>query len=50
MQLIMASDSLSQGIQCMDALDSAYKNGSLPGPAFRGTVMQILTLRASLKP
>jgi beta-N-acetylhexosaminidase len=50
MQLIMASDSLSQGIQCMDALVSGYKNGSLPAPAFRGTVMQILTLRASLKP
>ena len=49
MQLIMASDSLSQGIQCMDALDSAYKNGSLAAPAFRGTVMQILTLRAGLK-
>jgi beta-N-acetylhexosaminidase len=50
MQLIMASDSLSQGIQCLEALDSGYKNGSLPAAAFRATVVQLLTLRASLKP
>jgi beta-N-acetylhexosaminidase len=50
MQLILASDSLSQGIQCLDALDSGYKHGRLPPAAFRATVLQILTLRASLKP
>jgi beta-N-acetylhexosaminidase len=50
MQLIMASDSFSQGVQCLDALDTGYKNGSLPAAAFRATVMQILTLRAGLKP
>lgn len=50
MQLILASDSLGQGIQCQDALDSGYKHGSLPAAAFRATVIQILALRAGLKP
>jgi len=50
MQLILASDSLSQGTQCREALSAGYKNGSLPAAAFRATVTQILMLRASLKP
>jgi beta-N-acetylhexosaminidase len=50
MQLILASDSLSQGTQCLDALAAGYRNGSLPSASFRATVTQILMLRASLKP
>jgi beta-N-acetylhexosaminidase len=50
MQLILASDSLSQGIQCMQALDSGYKKGSLGAASFRATITQILALRASVKP
>jgi beta-N-acetylhexosaminidase len=50
MQLILASDSLSQGTQCLEALAAGYRNGSLPPAAFRATVTQILLLRASLKP
>ena len=50
MQLILASDSLSQGTQCLEALAGGYRNGSLPRAAFRATVTQILQLRASLKP
>ncbi len=50
MQLILASDSLSQGTQCLEALATGFRNGSLPAPAFRATVTQILMLRASLKP
>jgi len=50
MQLILASDTLSQGSQCMDSLARGYRNGSLPAADFRATVTQILTLRASLKP
>jgi beta-N-acetylhexosaminidase len=50
MQLILASDSLSQGTQCLDALAGGYKSGSLARAAFRATVTQILTLRAGLKP
>jgi beta-N-acetylhexosaminidase len=50
MQLILASDSLSQGTQCLQALASGYRDGRLPAAAFRATVTQILVLRASLKP
>ncbi len=50
MQLILASDSVSQGTQCMTALGAGYRNGKLPRAAFRATVAQILTLRSSLKP
>ncbi len=50
MQLILASDSVSQGTQCLTALEDGYKDGSLPGKAFRATVAQILKLRADLKP
>jgi len=50
MQLILASDSLGQGSQCLEALAIGYKTGRLPAAAFRATVTQILALRASLKP
>jgi beta-N-acetylhexosaminidase len=50
MQLILASDSVSQGKDCLTALRSGYKDGDLPKTAFRATVAQILALRATLKP
>jgi beta-N-acetylhexosaminidase len=50
MQLILASDSVGQGTQCMTALGAGYRNGKLPRAAFRATVAQILTLRSSLAP
>ena len=50
MQLILASDSGSQGTQCLDALESGFQDGRLPAAAFRATVTQILMLRASVKP
>jgi len=50
MQLILASDSFSQGIQCLNALDGGFKTGRLPAGGFRATVAQILALRASLRP
>jgi beta-N-acetylhexosaminidase len=50
MQLILASDSVGQGTQCLAGLRSGYLNGSLPAAAFQSTVAQILKLRASLKP
>jgi beta-N-acetylhexosaminidase len=50
MQLILASDSLSQGSQCLNALEIGYKRGKLPAAPFRATVTQILALRASLQP
>jgi beta-N-acetylhexosaminidase len=50
MQLMLASDSLNQGTQCLNALEGGYKNGRLPVATFRATVTQILVLRAGLKP
>jgi beta-N-acetylhexosaminidase len=50
MQLILASDSVSQGTQSMTALGAGYRNGKLPRAAFRATVAQILTLRSTLRP
>ena len=50
MQLILASGSVSQASQCATGLGAGYREGKLPRPAFRATVAQILTLRASLKP
>jgi beta-N-acetylhexosaminidase len=50
MQLILASGSVSQASGCVTALRAGYGNGKLPRPAFRATVAQILTLRATLKP
>jgi beta-N-acetylhexosaminidase len=50
MQLILASDSVGQGTQCLAGLRSGYLNGSLPAAAFQSTVEQILKLRVSLKP
>jgi len=50
MQLILASDSVSQGADCMSALAAAFRDGKLSGAAFRATVAQILTLRSSLRP
>jgi beta-N-acetylhexosaminidase len=50
MQLILASDSLSQGTQCLAALEGGYNNGSISAGTFRATVTQILLLRAGLKP
>jgi beta-N-acetylhexosaminidase len=50
MQLILASDSVSEGTECMKALATAFRDGKLPQPAFRATVAQILTLRSSLRP
>ena len=50
MQLILASDSVSQGADCMSALAAAFREGKLSGTAFRATVVQILTLRSSLRP
>jgi beta-N-acetylhexosaminidase len=50
MQLILASDSVGQGTQCLAGLENGYRNGSLPVNAFQDTVAQILALRASLKP
>jgi beta-N-acetylhexosaminidase len=50
MQLLLASDSVAQASQCVTGLGAAYRNGHLPRPAFRATVAQILTLRASLQP
>jgi beta-N-acetylhexosaminidase len=49
MQLILASDSVSQGTECLNALRVAYRDGELSGAAFRATVAQILTLRSSLR-
>jgi hypothetical protein len=34
----------------MEALDSGYRRGKLPGARFRAMIAQILALRASLKP
>jgi len=48
MQLILASGSVSQASQCVTGLGAGYRDGKLPRPAFRATVAQILTLRASL--
>jgi beta-N-acetylhexosaminidase len=50
MQLILASDSVSQGTECMNALGAGFRDGELPSAAFRATVAQILTLRSSLRP
>ena len=50
MQLILASDSVTQGADCMSALAAAFRDGKLSGAAFRATVAQILTLRSSLRP
>jgi beta-N-acetylhexosaminidase len=50
MQLILASDSVGQGTECLSALAGGYRSGRLPTVAFRATVTQILTLRASLQP
>jgi beta-N-acetylhexosaminidase len=50
MQLILASDSVAQATQCLNALEGGYKDGKLPAAAFQATVKQILTLRASLQP
>jgi beta-N-acetylhexosaminidase len=50
MQLILASDSVGQGTQCLDALAAGYRDGKLSKTAFRATVAQILTLRSSLQP
>jgi beta-N-acetylhexosaminidase len=50
MQLILASDSVSQGADCMSALAAAFRDGKLSGAAFRATVAQILTLRSGLRP
>jgi beta-N-acetylhexosaminidase len=48
MEIIMASDSVSQGVQVMDGLEAAYKDGALPSANFRAVVTQILSLRQSL--
>jgi len=49
MELILASgESASEGEQSMDALEGAYKSGTLGGPTFRASVTQILQLRAGL--
>jgi beta-N-acetylhexosaminidase len=50
MQLILASDSLSQGVQVRTELETAFRNGQLAATAFKNTVAQILQLRASLQP
>jgi beta-N-acetylhexosaminidase len=50
MQLILASDSIGQGTECLSALAAGYRDGKLPRKAFRATVAQILSLRARLKP
>lgn len=50
MQLILATNSVTQGTQCLTALATGYRDGRLPAADFRATVTQILTLRASLKP
>jgi beta-N-acetylhexosaminidase len=50
MQLILASDSVSQGTQCLTALRAGYGDGKLNRADFRATVNQILALRASLQP
>jgi beta-N-acetylhexosaminidase len=50
MQLILASDSVAEGTQCRTALGAGYQDGKLPQAAFAATVIQILTLRSSLKP
>ena len=50
MQLILASDSVGQGTQCLAGLKTGYSDGSLPQAAFRSTVDQILALRKTLNP
>ncbi|HUC26084.1 MAG TPA: glycoside hydrolase family 3 N-terminal domain-containing protein [Streptosporangiaceae bacterium] len=48
MDLILASDSVAQGVQSLDGLDNAYKTGALNRAAFRAVVAQILALRQGL--
>jgi hypothetical protein len=50
MQLILASDSVTQGTQSMTALRAGYGDGKLNRADFRATVTQILALRATLQP
>jgi beta-N-acetylhexosaminidase len=46
--LLCSAESVGQGIQAGNALESAYRNGQLGGPAFRAAVARILALRATL--
>jgi beta-N-acetylhexosaminidase len=48
MDIIMASDSVSQGVQVMDGLEAAYQDGALPQANFQAAVRQILALRKRL--
>jgi beta-N-acetylhexosaminidase len=50
MQLILASDSVTEGTQCRTALAAGYRDGKLASATFAATVEQILTLRSSLQP
>jgi len=48
MDLILASDSVAQGVQSLGGLENGYKTGALNQAAFRTVVAQILALRQSL--
>jgi beta-N-acetylhexosaminidase len=48
MDLILASGSVTQGVQSLDGLENGYNTGKLGGPVFRAVVAQILALRQSL--
>ncbi len=48
MDLILASDSVTQGVQSLGGLESGYNTGKLQQAAFQDVVAQILALRQSL--
>jgi len=48
MDLILASDSVTQGVQSLSGLQGGFNSGALPRAAFRAVVAQILTLRQGL--
>jgi beta-N-acetylhexosaminidase len=47
--LLCAAQNVTQGQQARGELVTAYRNGTLNGPAFRASVNQVITLRQSLK-